>query len=81
MHSFEVTQVFQFGIPVLRKLYNSEDDNVKARALMGLCKCAAAGGDDAARQTMEEGSTLKLAKICKKFLLDFNRYSVDVRRY
>uniref|UniRef100_A0A914S8L0 UNC-45/Cro1/She4 central domain-containing protein n=1 Tax=Parascaris equorum TaxID=6256 RepID=A0A914S8L0_PAREQ len=56
-----------------------KDDNVKVRALMGLCKCASAGGDDASRQTMQEGSTLKLAQTCKKFLLDVNRYSVDVR--
>lgn len=68
------------GVPVLKKLYNSKDDDVKVRALMGLCKCASAGGDDSSRQTMQEGSTLKLAQTCKKFLLDINRYSVDVRR-
>uniref|UniRef100_F1KS65 Protein unc-45 A n=1 Tax=Ascaris suum TaxID=6253 RepID=F1KS65_ASCSU len=75
------TTMLKVGVPILRKLYNSEDDNVKVRALMGLCKCASAGGDDASRQTMQEGSTLKLAQTCKKFLLDINRYSVDVRRF
>ncbi|VBB27322.1 unnamed protein product [Acanthocheilonema viteae] len=75
------TTILKFGIPVLRKLYDSKDDIVKVRALMGLCKCASAGGDDTAKQTMQEGSTLKLAQTCKKFLLDVNRYSVEVRRF
>lgn len=67
-------------MPILRKLYESKDENVKVRALMGLCKCASAGGDDSSRQTMQEGSTLKLARTCKSFLLDVNVYSVEVRR-
>lgn len=53
---------------------------VKVKALVGLCKCASAGGDDTAKQTMQEGSALKLAQTCKKFLLDVSRYSVEVRR-
>uniref|UniRef100_A0A915Q3F6 Protein unc-45 homolog B n=1 Tax=Setaria digitata TaxID=48799 RepID=A0A915Q3F6_9BILA len=75
------TTILKFGIPVLRKLYDSKDDMVKVRALVGLCKCASAGGDDAARQTMQEGSSLKLAQTCKKFLLDVDRYTVEVRRF
>ncbi|VDM10517.1 unnamed protein product [Wuchereria bancrofti] len=75
------TTILKFGIPVLRKLYDSKDYMVKVRALVGLCKCASAGGDDAAKQTMQEGSALKLAQTCKKFLLDVNRYSVEVRRF
>ncbi|VDM62304.1 unnamed protein product [Angiostrongylus costaricensis] len=70
-----------FYLEVLRKLYKSSDENVKVRALVGLCKCAAAGGDDASRATMNEGAALKLAQTCKKFLLDYGRYSVDVRRF
>jgi hypothetical protein len=81
------------GLPVLRKLFNSEDQNVRVRALVvsikfsnlaqffkGLCKCASAGGDDYSKQTMEEGTTLTLASKCKEFLLDINN-SVDVRRF
>ncbi|KAI6191741.1 Protein unc-45-like protein B [Aphelenchoides bicaudatus] len=70
------------GIPVLRKLFNSEDHDVRVRALVGLCKCASAGGDDYSKQTMEEGTTLTLAAKCKEFLTDTtNNYSVDVRRF
>ncbi|KAM3728902.1 Protein unc-45 [Dirofilaria immitis] len=75
------TTILKFGIPVLRKLYDSKDDMVKVKALVGLCKCASAGGDDAAKQTMQEGSSLKLAQTCKKFLLNVNRYSKEVRRF
>ncbi|PIO77194.1 tetratricopeptide repeat protein [Teladorsagia circumcincta] len=75
------TSILKVGLPILRKLYDSEDENVKVRALVGLCKCAAAGGDDASRATMKEGAALKLAHTCKKFLLDYNKYSTDVRRF
>ncbi|KAK5964585.1 Protein unc-45 B [Trichostrongylus colubriformis] len=75
------TSVLKVGLPILRKLYDSEDENVKVRALVGLCKCAAAGGDDASRATMKEGAPLKLAHTCKKFLLDYEKYSMDVRRF
>ncbi|KHJ93131.1 hypothetical protein OESDEN_06965 [Oesophagostomum dentatum] len=75
------TSILKVGIPILRKLYESEDENVKVRALMGLCKCAAAGGDDASRATMKEGAPQKLAQTCKKFLLDYEKYSIDVRRF
>ncbi|KAK5975120.1 Protein unc-45 B [Trichostrongylus colubriformis] len=75
------TSILKVGLPILRKLYDSEDENVKVRALVGLCKCAAAGGDDASRATMKEGAPLKLAHTCKKFLLDYEKYSTDVRRF
>ncbi|VDM66407.1 unnamed protein product [Strongylus vulgaris] len=74
------TSILKVGVPILRKLYESEDENVKVRALVGLCKCAAAGGDDASRATMKEGAPQKLAHTCKKFLLDYEKYSIDVRR-
>ncbi|XGW05824.1 hypothetical protein V3C99_016297 [Haemonchus contortus] len=75
------TSILKVGLPILRKLYDSEDENVKVRALVGLCKCAAAGGDDTSRATMKEGASLKLAHTCKKFLLDYGKYSTDVRRF
>ncbi|RCN35472.1 tetratricopeptide repeat protein [Ancylostoma caninum] len=75
------TSILKVGVPILRKLYESEDENVKVRALVGLCKCAAAGGDDASRATMKEGAPQKLAQTCKKFLLEYEKYSTDVRRF
>jgi len=75
------TKLLQCGLPVLRKLYESDDHSVKVRALMGLCKIASAGGDDAARATMKEEEVLKLAETCKHFLLSIEKYSVDIRRF
>ncbi|GMR33986.1 hypothetical protein PMAYCL1PPCAC_04181 [Pristionchus mayeri] len=75
------SNILKNGLPILRKLYDSEDANVKVRALVGLCKCASAGGDDLAKSTMQEGASLKLAQTCKKFLLDVNTFPVDVRRF
>uniref|UniRef100_A0A0N5BDT4 TPR_REGION domain-containing protein n=1 Tax=Strongyloides papillosus TaxID=174720 RepID=A0A0N5BDT4_STREA len=73
--------MLKVGTPVLKTLYESKDHTVKVRALMGLCKCAAAGGDDVSKATMEESAILKLAKTCKKFLLAVDKYDVDIRRF
>ncbi|CEF60967.1 Armadillo-like helical domain and Tetratricopeptide-like helical domain and Tetratricopeptide repeat-containing domain and Tetratricopeptide TPR2 repeat and Armadillo-type fold domain and Tetratricopeptide repeat and UNC-45/Ring assembly protein 3 family-containing protein [Strongyloides ratti] len=73
--------ILKIGTPVLKTLYESTDHTVKVRALMGLCKCAAAGGDDISKATMEESAILKLAKTCKKFLLSVDKYDVDIRRF
>ncbi|CAD6190352.1 unnamed protein product [Caenorhabditis auriculariae] len=75
------TTILKVGVPILRKLFESDDENVKVRALVGLCKCGAAGGDDISRATMKEEAVLKLASTCKKFLLDHKKYSVDVRKF
>ncbi|CAJ0956400.1 unnamed protein product, partial [Mesorhabditis belari] len=75
------TTMLKVGVPILRKLYDSEDENVRVRALVGLCKCAAAGGDDISKATMKEGAALKLASTCKKFLLETDKYSAEVRRF
>ncbi|VDO40269.1 unnamed protein product [Haemonchus placei] len=77
----QATSTLKIGLPTLRKLYGSDDDAVKVRALAGLCKCAAAGSDDTSRATMKEGTSLELARACKKFLLDDEEYSTDVRRF
>uniref|UniRef100_A0A7E4W9Q9 UNC45-central domain-containing protein n=1 Tax=Panagrellus redivivus TaxID=6233 RepID=A0A7E4W9Q9_PANRE len=75
------TKLLEVGLPVLRKLYESTDHSVKVRALMGLCKLASAGGDDAARATMREEEVLSLANTCKHFLLSVDEFSVDIRRF
>lgn len=57
------------GIDILKKLYQSKDDAVRVRALVGLCKLGCSSGTDASRKPFAEGSTLKLAEACRKFLL------------
>lgn len=76
------TALIKQGLPVLKKLYQSEDPNVRVRALVGLCKCASSAGDDCSRQPMDDESRMKLAAACRKYLIEkAHKYSVDVRRF
>ncbi|XP_061176890.1 protein unc-45 homolog B-like [Saccostrea echinata] len=68
------------AVPVLKKLYQESTDAVKVRALVGLCKLGSFGGSDASHRPMQDGSTLALAKACRKFLNDPNK-SIDLRRW
>jgi hypothetical protein len=40
--------------------------------LQGLCKLGSAGGSDASDKQLAEGSTLTLAKVCRKYVI--NKY-------
>ena len=42
------------AVPILKKLYQSPDDQIKVRALVGLCKLGSFGGTDASIQPMDE---------------------------
>ena len=57
------------GLPVLKKLYSSADDRIRVRALVGLCKLGSVGGSNVNARTFAEGSTVKLEKACRKFLV------------
>uniref|UniRef100_A0A8C9TNJ6 Unc-45 myosin chaperone A n=1 Tax=Scleropages formosus TaxID=113540 RepID=A0A8C9TNJ6_SCLFO len=57
------------GVALLKDLYKkSENDGIRVRALVGLCKLGSAGGTDFSMKQFAEGSTLKLAKQCQKWL-------------
>lgn len=68
------------GVSILKKLYNSNDDGIKVRALVGLCKLGASGGSDASIRPLEEGVTKKLAEACRRYLID-NSKNIDSRRW
>ncbi|KAK9874417.1 hypothetical protein WA026_002764 [Henosepilachna vigintioctopunctata] len=57
------------GIHILKKLYMSKDDGIKVRALVGLCKLGSSAGSDASMKPFAEGSNLKLAEACRRFML------------
>lgn len=57
------------GVDILKKLYNSKDDGIKVRALVGLCKLGSSGGDDASIRPFADGATTKLADACRRFLV------------
>lgn len=68
------------GVEILKKLYKSKNDNIRVRALVGLCKLGASGGSDASVKPFAEGSTLKLAEACRRFLLHPGK-DTDIRKW
>ncbi|KAJ6662772.1 hypothetical protein lerEdw1_010976 [Lerista edwardsae] len=57
------------GASLLKEIYkHSQRDSIRIRALVGLCKLGSAGGTDFSMKQFAEGSTLKLAKQCRKWL-------------
>jgi len=64
----------------LKKLLASKHDGIRARALVGLCKVASAGGEDTSRRTMAEGSTIKLAEQCKRLIVNAE-LAIESRRF
>ncbi|XP_035224190.1 protein unc-45 homolog B-like, partial [Stegodyphus dumicola] len=74
------TAIVSMGIDILKKLYQSKNDNIKVRALVGLCKVGSVGGFDASIKMFSEGSSLKLAHACRKFLVNPKR-DKDLRKW
>ncbi|ERE79877.1 putative protein unc-45-like protein [Cricetulus griseus] len=69
------------GVSLLKDLYKcSERDSIRIRALVGLCKLGSAGGTDFSMKQFAEGSTLKLAKQCRKWLCN-DQIDASTRRW
>lgn len=66
------TSIAQMGGKILKKLYQSPNENIKVRALVGLCKLGSVGGTDASFRPFPDGALNKLTSACKKFLTQFN---------
>jgi len=75
------------GVGILKKLYQTGSDNIKVRALVGLCKLGSSGGTDASWKPFSDGSTLKLAEACRRFLVnptqdkDMRKWAVEGLSY
>ncbi|XP_041361777.1 protein unc-45 homolog B-like [Gigantopelta aegis] len=72
--------ILKDAVPVLKKLYESSDDQIRVRSLVGLCKLGSFGGTDISVKPMQEGSTLNLAKSCRKYLTNPAK-DVDLRKW
>ncbi|XP_031845515.1 unc-45 myosin chaperone [Nomia melanderi] len=68
------------GVNILKKLYQSKDDSVKVRALVGLCKLGSSGGSDATIRPFADGATIKLAEACRRFLINPKKQK-DMRKW
>lgn len=64
------TSIVSMGTGILKKLYQSKNDSIRIRALVGLCKLGSLGGTDASLRPFAEGSSIKLATCCRKFLIN-----------
>ncbi|VVC29343.1 Tetratricopeptide repeat,Armadillo-like helical,Armadillo-type fold,Tetratricopeptide repeat- [Cinara cedri] len=76
----KITPIVKQGTQILKNLYKSGDDDIRIRALVGLCKLGSSGGTDASIRPFSEGSTLKLAEACRRFLIHPNT-NPDTKRW
>ncbi|KAL1454071.1 hypothetical protein WDU94_010360 [Cyamophila willieti] len=76
----KVSSIIKQGIDILKRLYMSKNENIRVRALVGLCKLGSIGGSDASIRPFADGSTRKLAEACRRFLVNPSRDS-DIRRW
>ncbi|XP_024879660.1 protein unc-45 homolog B-like, partial [Temnothorax curvispinosus] len=70
------------GVNILEKLYQSEDDSIRVRALVGLCKLNRFEASTRGCTTIElfpRGATKELAMVCNRFLI--NPTKEDMRKW
>lgn len=70
----KATGILSEGIDVLKKLYQSKNQQIKVRALVGLCKLASCKGSDVSIKLLADGSAAKLEKACRKILVSSPDY-------
>ena len=51
-------------------------DCFKIRALVGLCKVGSSHGGDVSRRVFAEGSSLKLSRQCRKYLINSGKWEM-----
>lgn len=80
------TSILSMGKDILKKLYMSDKDEIKVRALVGLCKLSSSGGTDASIKPFDEDVVKKLLAACKKFLTQektdlYSEVDSDLKRW
>lgn len=76
----KVKSIIAQGVNILKKLYQSKEDSIRVRALVGLCKLGSSGGTDASIRPFADGATTKLAEACRRFLISPSK-DADMRRW
>ncbi|XP_076278905.1 protein unc-45 homolog B-like [Lasioglossum baleicum] len=76
----KATAIINQGVNILKKLYQSKDDSIKVRALVGLCKLGSSGGSDATIRPFADGATTRLAEACRRFLINPKKQK-DMRKW
>ncbi|XP_057317799.1 protein unc-45 homolog B [Microplitis mediator] len=76
----KATTIINQGVNILKKLYQSKDDAIRVRALVGLCKLGSSSGTDASVKPFADGATKKLAEACRRFLINPKK-DKDMRKW
>ncbi|XP_014479651.1 PREDICTED: protein unc-45 homolog B [Dinoponera quadriceps] len=76
----KASAIISQGVNILKRLYQSKDDSIRVRALVGLCKLGSSGGTDAAIRPFADGATKRLAEACRRFLIDPKKQK-DMRKW
>ncbi|XP_014208600.1 protein unc-45 homolog B [Copidosoma floridanum] len=76
----KATSIINQGVNILKKLYQSKDDAIRVRALVGLCKLSSSGGTDASIRPFADGASKKLAEACRRFLINPKK-DKDMRKW
>lgn len=76
----KATTIINQGVNILKKLYQSKNDSIRVRALVGLCKLGSSGGTDATIKPFADGATKKLAEACRRFLINPKKEK-DMRKW
>lgn len=76
----KVTTIIAEGVNILKRLYQSKDDTIRVRALVGLCKLGSSGGTDASIRPFADGATTRLAEACRRFLIHPSKDN-DIKRW
>lgn len=76
----KATSIINLGVNILKKLYQSKDDSIRVRALVGLCKLSSSGGTDASIRPFADGASQKLAEACRRFLINPKK-DKDMRKW
>lgn len=74
------TSIISMGMGILKKLYKSQNDNIRVRALVGLCKLGSFGGTDSSMRPFSDGTTLTLVATCRNFLINPKK-DKDLRKW
>jgi len=76
----DTNMIVSQGVDILKTMYKSKDDQIKVRALVGLCKLSASAGHDASLRPFAEGATTKLGEACRRILINPGK-NRDMRRW
>jgi len=65
--------IADIGLDVLKKLYQSPNNDIRVRSLVALCKVSMKGSGNVKEQILSDDGAVKLYQTCRKFLLNPNK--------